>query len=55
MAPIDQRLIDPALLTDDEVSWINEYHANVAEALSPLIDAGTRFWLKAATRPLTRG
>jgi Xaa-Pro aminopeptidase len=55
MAPIDQRLIDPALLTDDELSWLNEYHATVADALSPLIDAGTRSWLESATQPLTRG
>jgi Xaa-Pro aminopeptidase len=55
MAPIDQRLIDPALLTDDELSWLNEYHATVADALSPLIDADTRSWLESATQPLTRG
>jgi Xaa-Pro aminopeptidase len=51
-APIDLRLIDPALMTQDEIAWLDAYHARVAEKLLPLVDAGTRPWLEAATRPL---
>jgi len=51
-APIDRRLIDPALMTQDEIGWLDAYHARVAEKLLPLVDAGTRDWLAAATRPL---
>jgi Xaa-Pro aminopeptidase len=52
LVPIDRRLIDTALLTADEISWIELYHARVAEALMPLLDDETRAWLEAATRPL---
>jgi len=55
LAPIDRRLIAPALLTAEEVSWLEIYHAQVAAALSPLVDAATKPWLEAATKPLARG
>jgi Xaa-Pro aminopeptidase len=51
-APIDARLIEPALMTPDESAWLDAYHARVAEKLMPLVDAETRPWLDAATRPL---
>jgi len=54
LAPIDQRLIEPALMTADEIAWLDAYHARVRDALRPLVDAGTRAWLDAATRPLPR-
>jgi Xaa-Pro aminopeptidase len=54
LAPIDRRLIAPALLTADETAWLDDYHARVAATLSPLLDADTRPWLDAATRPLGR-
>jgi len=52
LAPVDQRLIDPALLTPEETSWLERYHENVAKTLSPLVDAATRAWLDRATKPL---
>jgi Xaa-Pro aminopeptidase len=52
LAPIDRRLIVPQLLTGEEISWLDRYHARVAETLSSLVDAETRRWLEAATRPL---
>jgi Xaa-Pro aminopeptidase len=55
LAPLDQRLIDPGLLTENEVSWIEIYHARVAGALFPLVDGDARAWLDIATRPLTYG
>jgi len=54
LVPIDQHLIEPAMLTAEEVSWLEIYHARVAGALSTLVDAPTRIWLEAATRPLVR-
>jgi Xaa-Pro aminopeptidase len=54
LAPIDQRLIDPSLLHADEILWLDNYHAKVELALSPLVDAATKLWLEKATRPLTR-
>jgi Xaa-Pro aminopeptidase len=52
LAPIDRRLIEPSLLTNDERRWLDEYHARVGATLAPLVDADTRAWLAAATRPL---
>jgi Xaa-Pro aminopeptidase len=52
LAPIDTRLIEPALLTPAERGWIDAYHAHVREALSPRLDTATRAWLMAATIPL---
>ena len=52
LAPIDRRLVAPALLDGREVAWLDAYHAGVRKALTPLVDAATGRWLKAATRPL---
>jgi len=52
LAPIDQRLVDRAMLTPAETAWLDAYHARVAAALGPLVDPPTRDWLVNATRPL---
>jgi Xaa-Pro aminopeptidase len=54
LAPIDRRLIEPAMLDADEMAWLNAYHARVRAVLSPLVDAPTRVWLEAATEPVAR-
>ncbi|KQY99987.1 X-Pro aminopeptidase [Pseudolabrys sp. Root1462] len=51
-APIDRRLVDPRLLTSQELHWLNNYHARVREAIMPLIDPATQSWLERATRAL---
>jgi Xaa-Pro aminopeptidase len=52
LVPIDRCLIDPHLLTADEIAWLDAYHARVAQALIYMVDPETRPWLEAATRPL---
>ncbi len=52
LAPIDRRLIDLHLMAPEEIDWLNSYHAEVHEVLSPLVAADTRMWLSAATAPL---
>jgi Xaa-Pro aminopeptidase len=52
LAPIDRRLIDPALLRPDEIAWLDAYHARVAETVGPALDAETAAWLRAACAPL---
>ena len=52
LAPIDRRLIEPAMLSTDEIAWIDRYHARVAKVIAPLVDAATRKWLTTATQPL---
>lgn len=51
--PIDQRLIEPGLLSADDVAWLDAYHARVREILEPhLDDPEVRAWLAEACRPL---
>jgi Xaa-Pro aminopeptidase len=54
LAPIDRRLIVTNMLTPEETEWLDGYHVRVAQTLSPLVDAETRAWLAAATRPLAQ-
>ncbi|RVI81414.1 aminopeptidase P family protein [Sinorhizobium meliloti] len=53
--PIDRRLVLPALLTDDELDWLNAYHAETLEKLMPLLSGTeTRDWLASATEAIVR-
>jgi Xaa-Pro aminopeptidase len=52
LAPIDARLIDVALMTGEEIAWLDAYHARVREKIAPLLDAKAREWLIVATAPL---
>jgi len=52
LAPIDRRLINPALLTSDEIAWVDAYHADVRRRLSPELDDASARWLKVATDAL---
>jgi Xaa-Pro aminopeptidase len=54
LAPIDRRLIEPALLAPDALAWLDGYHARVRATLSPHLDDSARAWLEAATAPLAR-
>jgi Xaa-Pro aminopeptidase len=51
LVPIDRRLIEPNMMTQEEIRWLDAYHARVADILGPVLDAETRAWLEAATRP----
>jgi Xaa-Pro aminopeptidase len=55
LAPIDTRLVEPAMMTADETAWLDAYHARVRETLAPVVDAPTREWLIKATAPIARG
>lgn len=48
LAPIDRRLVEPALMTADELVWLDTYHARVRDTLGPLVDESTRAWLRSA-------
>jgi Xaa-Pro aminopeptidase len=52
ICPIDRRLIDLRALSRDERIWLDAYHAQVREALSPLLDGEALAWLEGATAPL---
>jgi Xaa-Pro aminopeptidase len=55
LAPIDRRLVDPALMTAEELAWLDAYHARVRARLAPELAGADRAWLEAATAPLGRG
>ncbi|MDR1372641.1 MAG: aminopeptidase P family protein [Dysgonamonadaceae bacterium] len=46
LCPIDRRLIDFPLLTNEEINWLNDYHTKVFESLSPSLSAKEREWLR---------
>jgi len=55
LAPIDRNLIATSLLADDEIAWLDAYHARVRETLTPLVDRETVRWLAEATQPIGGG
>lgn len=50
--PIDLDGVDASLLTDIEKDWLNDYHKNVYEKLSPYLNDEEREWLKKETREI---
>ncbi|MEQ8269183.1 MAG: aminopeptidase P family protein [Parvibaculum sp.] len=52
LAPIDLALVEKSLLTEEEVAWLNAYHARVRDALAPGLDGETKAWLETATRAI---
>lgn len=56
MAPIGQNLIEPSLLTDAELKWVNDYHAEVWEKTHKFFenDEYTRGWLQRETKSISK-
>jgi Xaa-Pro aminopeptidase len=52
LVPFDRRLIDPGLLTLDELAWLNAYHAEVRRKIEPRLKGTDPSWLRAATAPI---
>lgn len=50
--PFDRKGIDKSLLSEDELTWLNDYHASVYEKISPFLTNEEAEWLKEACRPL---
>ena len=46
VSPIDKNLIDVTLMTNEEISWLNNYHQVVFEKISPFLDEKETAWLK---------
>ncbi|WP_397535104.1 M24 family metallopeptidase [Roseateles sp.] len=49
LCPIDTRCLDLALMRADEIAWLNGYHAQVRERLTPLVSGEALAWLQART------
>ncbi|MCB1404938.1 MAG: aminopeptidase P family protein [Rhodobacteraceae bacterium] len=53
LCPIDTRLIEPGLMTRDEIDWLDAYHARVLDEIGPLVSDPARDWLERACAPLS--
>ena len=49
LCPIDKRPILRELLTSEEIEWLNAYHQQVYDTLSPDLNIEERYWLAQAT------
>ena len=54
LCPIDTRLMLPAMMDDNEIRWVNDYHAEVRRRLEPLTEGDAKAWLLERTKPLVR-
>ncbi|MED6181984.1 Aminopeptidase P2, variant 2 [Stylosanthes scabra] len=50
--PIQIKLLDLSLLSTAEIDWLNNYHSQVWEKVSPLLDGSAKQWLWDNTRPI---
>lgn len=50
--PFDTRLLATEMMTEDELTWINRYHAHVYDTLAPALDEPARAWLKEKTQAI---
>lgn len=50
--PLDRKLIDKALLTAEEVAWVDDYHAQVRALLAPRLSGEDLAWVERETAPL---
>lgn len=54
LCPIDTAPIDVDMLLLEEVEWLNAYHREVFEKLSPYLEDEEMGWLAEATKPLVK-
>ena len=50
--PLDRRLIDTSLLTDDEIEWVDSYHRQVHNLLASQLEGDDLAWLEQECAPL---
>jgi Xaa-Pro aminopeptidase len=51
-APIDRRLVVKAMLSPEELAWLNAYHRQVLEKIGPSLTGSDRTWLDEACAPI---
>lgn len=52
--PFDLRLFETEIMTEEEITWVNDYHAKVRNLLSPYLTEEEQEWLTSKTSPLLR-
>lgn len=51
---LDNNLVDSSLLTDDEISWYNDYQERVYQSLKTELNSEEVIWLRSKTSPIKR-
>lgn len=54
LCPIDLTPVDFSMLQPEEIEWLDTYHRDVFEKLSPYLEGEDLKWLREATRPVDR-
>ncbi|KAH8433136.1 aminopeptidase P [Aspergillus melleus] len=56
MTPIGRNLIEPSLLSDSEIKWVNDYHTEIWDKTHHFFenDEYTRKWLERETKPISK-
>ncbi|WP_305151111.1 aminopeptidase P family protein [uncultured Dubosiella sp.] len=52
--PFDRDGIDPSLMMDDEIAWLNAYHRQVYDKIAPRLNEEEAAWLQEATKPISK-
>jgi len=52
LCPVDTKLVNRQLLTEEELSWLNDYHARVYAELESRLDTEVKQWLKTQCVPI---
>lgn len=52
--PIDTKALDLSIMTEEEIDYLNAYHQEVDEHLSPLVDGELLDYLKEKTKPISK-
>lgn len=52
LCPIDLAPVDVDMLLQEEIDWLNQYHQEVYEKLSPYLSEEEKKWLKNATKAI---
>jgi Xaa-Pro aminopeptidase len=55
LCPIERRLIDSSLMYQDELNWLNTYHARVLKDVGAFLSGPELDWLEQACAPIARG
>lgn len=52
LCPIDRQLIEPGLLSPEELAWLSAYHARVEREVGAFLEGKELAWLKQACAPI---
>lgn len=52
LCPFDRKLFDIEEMTEEEIDWVDSYHAMVYDRLSPMLSETEKSWLAEATKSL---